>query len=107
MALKLDPAEILVQLNKELAEGGGEAPDIFKAPAGGALDTAMFHVSTASRRGYLPAIVAAVVVAVGAVTGMLVYHHNAKKDPLEGLSAGLYQAPAGDGKTLPLPEHRN
>lgn len=56
MALKLDPAEIMVQLNKELAEAGGQNLPAFRSPASGVLDSAMFHVSTAGRRMLFPSL---------------------------------------------------
>ena len=105
MALKLDPAEIIAQLNKELAETNGtETTIVFKAPGGGALDSAMFHVSTAGRRMILP-VVLLVAVAAGATAGVMIWKRQAKQNPLEGLSPGLYQSSADGGETLPLPRH--
>jgi cytoskeleton protein RodZ len=105
MALKLDPAQILAQLNVELAQAGSQTQPPFQAPASGLLDSAMFHVSTAGRRMILPTL--AVVLLVGAVAGGAMYwNHHLKRNPLEGLGPGLYKAPAEPGETLPIPPAR-
>jgi cytoskeletal protein RodZ len=106
MALKLDPVQILAQLNIELAEAGNQTQPPFPPPASGLLDSAMFHVSTAGRRMILPTL--AVVLLAGAVTGGLLYwNHHLKRNPLEGLGPGLYKAPSEPGDTLPLPAPRH
>src|ERR1019366_1184368 len=46
-ALKLDPKEIMAQLNHELAESGGATLPPFQPHAAGWLDSLMFHFSTA------------------------------------------------------------
>jgi cytoskeletal protein RodZ len=105
VALKLDPAQILSELNLELAENGSQTAPPFPPPASGMLDSAMFHVSTAGRRMILPVL--AVILLVGVVTtGLVLWNKHLKRNPLEGLGPGLYQAPAGQGETLPLPAAR-
>jgi cytoskeletal protein RodZ len=105
MALKLDPAEILNQLNLELAESGCQTQPPFQAPATGIVDAAMFHVSTAGRRMVLP-IIAGVVVLGAATGGWMWWNHYQKRNPLNGLGPGLYQAQPDPGETLPLPPPR-
>jgi cytoskeletal protein RodZ len=105
MALKLDPAQILAQLNLELAEAGCQTQPPFQAHASGILDSAMFHVSTAGRRMVLP-VIAGVLLLVGAASGWLLWNHYQKRSPLAGLGPGLYQAQPDPGETLPLPPPR-
>jgi cytoskeletal protein RodZ len=105
MALKLDPVEILAQLNKELAESGTLTHPPFQPPATGVLDSAMFHLSTAGRKMLLPFIVAVVVIGAAAA-GWWAWNHYHKSNPLTGLSPGLYQPAPGPGETLPLPPPR-
>jgi cytoskeletal protein RodZ len=104
-ALKLDTNLILAQLNAELAEGGAQILPAFQAPtAGGALDTAMYHISKTSRRSLFPVLL--VVLAVGlAAAGVYHLNHRVVQHPLAGLSAGLYDGASTSGETLPLPKH--
>jgi cytoskeletal protein RodZ len=104
IALKLDTQIILAQLNQELAESGGDAPPAFQAPAAGAVDSALFYLSTAGRRMLLP-VLAIVLVVGGVTTGIVWLNHRAAQHPLNGLSPGLYQTTEGAGETLPLPRH--
>ncbi len=99
--LKLDSAQILQQLSRELASSGQQEPCLSQ-PASGALDDAMFHFSKFVRRLALPAVGTLLILAAVAVSYFvwLRYQH---KDPLEGLGPGLYQAPPA-GETLPLPK---
>lgn len=106
MALKLEPAEILAQLNQELAASGAQTHPPFQPHATGALDSVMFHVSTTGRKMLLPLIVGVLVLGVAA-TGWLAWNHYQKRNPLAGLSPGLYQAPSDPGETLPLPPVRH
>ena len=104
MALKLDTAVILAQLNQELAESGGQTTPAFHPPASGMVDYAMFHISTASRRMILPVLVVALV--AGAVAGgVVLLNRKARQHPLDGLGPGLYQSTDSAGETLPLPKH--
>jgi cytoskeletal protein RodZ len=104
MALKLDTAVILAQLNQELTESGKQGLPAFHPPASGLVDSAMFHLSTAGRRMLLPIL--AVVLVVGGITAAIVLlNHHAAQHPLDGLSPGLYPAAAEPGEVLPLPKH--
>jgi len=98
--LKLDVAQILVALNKELAHSGQAEPSL-SPPEQGPVDKAMFHLAKFTRRVALRAAVAALVLAA-AFVAYLVWDHNQKRDPLEGLGPGLYEMQAS-AETLPLP----
>ena len=105
MALKLEPTAIMAALNAELAESGGGTAPPFQPPASGLLDSAMFHVSTAGRRMILP-VLAVLLVAGGATTGVVIWHRHQARDPLDGLGPGMYQpAVSPPGETLALPKH--
>jgi cytoskeleton protein RodZ len=106
MALKLEPAEILAQLNQELAESGATTQTPFQAQSTGILDSAMFHLSTAGRKMLLPVIVGIVVIGA-AVGGWLAWNHYQKQNPLTGLGPGLDQPAPAPGETLPLPPVRH
>jgi cytoskeletal protein RodZ len=99
--LKLDAAQILLQLSRELADSGQQEP-VLSQPASGALDDAMFHFSKFVRRLALPAV-GLLVVAMVVVISYFVWLRYQHKDPLQGLGPGLYQAPPA-GETLPLPK---
>jgi cytoskeletal protein RodZ len=105
-ALKLDTNVVLAQLNAELAEGGGgQTLPPFQAPAaGGALDTAMYHISKGSRKSLFPVLLVVLVVG-GAAAGVYYLNHRVVQHPLDGLSPGLYDGAATTGETLPLPKH--
>jgi cytoskeletal protein RodZ len=98
--LKLDVAQILVALNKELSHSGQGEPSL-SPPARGPVDKAMFQLAKFSRRIALRVALGALVLAAGFVV-YLVWDHNQKRDPLEGLSPGLYEMQAS-AETLPLP----
>ena len=102
--LKLDAAQVLQQLNHELADSGQHEPALSQ-PASGPLDDAMFHFSKFFRRLALPAVGLLVVLAV-AVVSYCVWLRYQHKDPLQGLGPGLYQASSA-GDTLPLPRPAN
>jgi len=102
--LKLDTAQILEQLGRELADSGQVDPSL-APPSRSFLDLAMFQLSKFSRRVVWPAvgIGVALVVIVGCY---LLWTHNRNQDPTTGLGTGLYQEPANSGDTLPLPVNR-
>jgi len=105
-ALKLDTNLILAQLNAELAEGASsQAMTSFQVPAaGGALDTAMYHISKTSRRSIVPVLLV-LLVAGAAAAGVYYLNHRVVQHPLDGLSPGLYNGAPTSGETLPLPKH--
>ena len=102
--LKLDTAQILEQLGRELAESGRVDP-MLAPKKRSLLDAAMFQLSKFSRRMVWPAVGtgAALLVLVG---GYFWWSHSRNEDPTAGLGAGLYQAPSNSGDTLPLPVAR-
>jgi cytoskeletal protein RodZ len=102
--LKLDTAQLLEQLGHELADSGQVDP-MLAPPERSIVDDAMFHLSKFSRRLVWPAV------GLGALAlillgGYLLRNLNRRGDPAAGLGAGLYQAPANSGETLPLPVTR-
>jgi len=102
--LKLNTAQILEQLGRELADSGQVDP-LLAPPERSFLDAAMFQMSKFSRRLVWPAIGTAVALLV-LLCGYLVWEHDRNGDPTAGLGAGLYQVPANSGETLPLPVTR-
>ena len=102
--LKLDTAQILEQLGRELADSGQVDPLLTPAKRS-MLDAAMFQLSKFSRRLVWPAVGTAVLVLI-IVGCYLLWTHNRNEDPTAGLGAGLYQVPANSGDTLPLPVMR-
>jgi cytoskeletal protein RodZ len=99
--LKLDSAQILQQLSRELADSGQHEPALSQ-PANGVLDDAMFQFSKFVRRLALPAVGVLLIAALAAVS-YFVWLRSQHKDPTRGLGPGLYQSkPAGE--TLPLPK---
>jgi cytoskeletal protein RodZ len=102
--LKLDAAQILEQLGRELSDSGQVDPSL--APAQKSLlDLAMFQLSKFSRRVIWPAvgIGVALIIMTG---GYLLWQHSRNADPTAGLSDGIYQMPPRSGDTLPLPAPR-
>jgi cytoskeletal protein RodZ len=99
--LKLDTAQILEQLGRELADSGQVDP-MLAPKKRSILDAAMFQLSKFSRRMVWPAVGTAAVVLI-IVGGCLWWTHYRNEDPTSGLGAGLYQVPANAGDTLPLP----
>ena len=99
--LKLDTAQVLRQLGRELADSGQVDP-LLTPPARGVLDAAMFQLSKFSHRMAWPAVgtAAAALLLLG---GYLLWTHYQNADPTAGLGAGLYQVPTNAGVTLPLP----
>jgi cytoskeletal protein RodZ len=102
--LKLDTAQILEQLGRELADSGQVDP-LLTPPKRSMLDAAMFQLSKFSRRLVWPAVGIAVVLLVIS-GGYFLWVHDRNGDPTAGLGAGLYQMPANSGDTLPLPVMR-
>jgi len=102
--LKLDTAQILVQLGRELADSGQVDP-LLAPVQKSLLDTAMFQLSRFSRRLVWPAVGLAVALLV-MLAGFFLWRHSRKEDPTAGLGAGLYQVPTNSGDTLPLPVPR-
>jgi cytoskeletal protein RodZ len=103
-ALKLNPRPILDLLNQELAASGLAEPD-FSPPAPDRADSIMFQLSRISWRTVLSVLAAIAVVSAGC-WGYLIWHRIQTRDPLEGLSAGLHEAPPSWQDTLPLPIRR-
>jgi cytoskeleton protein RodZ len=102
--LKLNPEPILELLNQELVATGRSEPD-FSAPAPDRTDSVMFHLSKVNWAVALRLLGAVVVIAAGC-WGYTIWHKAQTRDPLEGLSAGIYQAPPSWQDTLPLPSRR-
>ena len=102
--LKLDTAQVLRQLGRELADSGQVDP-LLTPPARGVLDAAMFQLSKFSHRMAWPALGSAAVLLL-LLGGYLLWTHYQKGDPTAGLGAGLYQVPTNSGETLPLPSVR-
>jgi cytoskeletal protein RodZ len=99
--LKLDAPKILDQLNLEMASSGQKDPALSQ-PANGILDDAMFQLSKFVRRLAVPMVAALLLVTV-VVASYFIWLRAKKKDPLEGLGPGLYQAPPANN-TLPVPK---
>jgi cytoskeletal protein RodZ len=99
--LKLDTAQILEQLGRELADSGQVDPMLARKKQS-MLDLAMFQLSKFSRRMVWRAAgtVAVLLILAGCWLG---WSHYRNGDPTAGLDAGLYQWPANSGETLPLP----
>ena len=102
--LKLDTAQILEQLGRELADSGQVDP-LLAPKKLSLLDAAMFQLSKFSRRLVWPAV-GTVVVLLLIVGSYFLWIHYRNEDPTASLGAGLYQMPANSGETLPLPVQR-
>jgi len=102
--LKLDTAQILEQLGRELADSGQVDP-MLVPPERSLLDAAMFQLSKFSRRMVWPAV-GAVALLLVIFASYLAWRHYRNQDPAAGLGAGLYQAPTNAGDTLSLPAKR-
>jgi cytoskeletal protein RodZ len=99
--LKLDTAQILEQLGRELADSGRVDPTL--APRDKSLlDVAMFQLAKLSRRLVWP-LVATVVALLLLAGGFYWWKQSQHGDPTRGLSSGLYDMPANSGDTLPVP----
>ena len=99
--LKLDPKQILEQLNKELVGSGQQEPNLGQ-PAAGILDETMFQFSKFVRRLAIPAVII-VLVLVGLAVTYFGWVRAQHKDPLEGIGSGLHKTPPATD-TLPLPK---
>ena len=99
--LKLDTAQILEQLGRELADSGQVDP-MLSPKKQSLLDAAMFQLSKFSRRMVWPAAGTAAVVLV-IVGSWALWSHYRNEDPTSALGSGLYQWPDDSGDTLPLP----
>jgi cytoskeletal protein RodZ len=102
--LKLDTAQILEQLGRELADSGRVDPSLVPQNKS-ILDVAMFQLAKLSRRLVWP-IVGTVVVLIALTGVFFLWKQNRNTDPTAGLGTGLYQAPTNSGPTLPLPASR-
>jgi cytoskeletal protein RodZ len=104
MAVHLDPKPLLELLNQELAASGPMEPS-FAPPAPDKADSVMFHLSRIHWKKALAAAGALVLVG-SALWGYRTWQSRRQRDPLAGLSAGLYQPAPGSRQTLPLPPLR-
>ena len=102
--LKLNTAQVLEQLGRELADSGQVDPSLVP-PERSVLDLAMFQLAKFSRRMVWPAAGTVLVLLVVAGSYLL-WVHSRNGDPTAGLGPGLYQAPTNTGDTLPLPVMR-
>ncbi len=102
--LKLDTAQILQQLGRELADSGQVDPSLTR-PVGSILDSAMFQLAKLSRRLAWPAVAAAAVL-LAVMGSYLMWRHARNADPTTGLGPGYYQVAPNTGDTLPLPGAR-
>jgi hypothetical protein len=91
-------------LNKELMAAGHGEPN-FSSPSRDRADSIMFYLSRISWPLVL-GVTAAAAIVIGAYWGYSAWHKAQTTDPLEGLSAGVYQTPSTIEPTLPLPSHR-
>jgi len=102
--LKIDEAELMEQLNTELASTENfKAPPKLTGQADGPLDKILFFLSRLPWRIILPSLI---VVVLAAVVIWAIRRNAAQKqdDPLQDLGPGLYQGPKkSPGQTLPLP----
>src|SRR5579872_6239592 len=100
-AVRLNPGPILALLNQELSESGLAEPD-FSPPAQDRADSIMFHVSRINWRWAIGIVVVLAVAICGAL-GYSTWRKMQNHDPMEGLTAGMYEAPPNWQDTLPLP----
>jgi cytoskeleton protein RodZ len=101
--LKLDPAQLVEQLDAELgASGRLDDPPMSPATPKTAVDSLALLLSRVNWS------VALVIIGLGAIVLAVVSSYRAwvthkTADPLKNLSPGMYQPPASSGETLPLP----
>jgi len=100
-AVRLNPGPILAMLNQELAASGLAEPD-FSPPAQDRADSIMFHLSRVNWRMVFGIGITLAIVG-GAGWGYSIWSKAQTRDPMEGLTAGIYEAPPNWQDTLPLP----
>jgi cytoskeleton protein RodZ len=102
--LKIDVAEVLTQLDAELAQSEKHhEPPPFVPHSRGILDAIMYQLSRVNWRVAAPLIGIALVIILG-VWGFRAWKLRQVRDPLAKLGPGLYQPPK-TADTLPLPSH--
>ena len=102
--LKIDAAEVLTQLDAELAQSEKHhEPPPFVPHSRGVLDAIMYQLSRVNWRIAAPLIGIALVIILG-VWGFRAWKLRQVRDPLAKLGPGLYQPPK-TADTLPLPSH--
>lgn len=102
--LKLDVAQIMAELDAELAGSKKfSQPPSLSGPPRGPLDPLMYQLSKLNWRIVLP-LAALVAIILAAVFGYRAWRAHKTADPLANLGPGLYQSPQKNpGELLPLP----
>jgi cytoskeletal protein RodZ len=101
-ALKLNVAEILMELDQELQQTEQfKEPPRLTGESRGALDFLTLQLAKINWSVAFPLILLALILLVG-VFGWRYYQHSKTADPLKNLGPGLYQPPPS-GDTLPVP----
>jgi cytoskeletal protein RodZ len=101
--LKLDPAELLTQLDTELTSSkkfAAEAPMPARKKTG--VDSFMLILSRLNW-GIAATIIAIAVIALAGNASYRAWKNRKTSDPLKKLSSGMYQPAEPAGETLPLP----
>ena len=101
--IKLDPAQLIAQLNDELSGTGkfadeGPAPERKKS----GVDSVMLQLSRLNW-GFAGLLVVFVLLLLVANVSYQVWKNRKSSDPLQKLSAGMYQPAEPAGEILPLP----
>jgi cytoskeletal protein RodZ len=105
-ALKLNVAEMLLELDQELQQSPKfKEPPRLGGESKGALDRVMLLLSKINWTVALPLLLLALFLLIG-VIAYRGYKHAQTNDPLKNLSPGLYQG-AAPGETLPVPVNTN
>jgi cytoskeletal protein RodZ len=100
--LKLDVEKLMAELDRELAQTERfREPPSLTGPARGPLDFLMLQFSRLNWRIILP-LLAVVGLLLAARWGHRAWQAHRARDPLAGLSPGMYQPPQPAGDTLPL-----
>jgi len=100
--LKLDTAQIMIELDDELGRTEKfRDPPPLSEPTGGALNFITLQLSKLNRRT-ARAIIIGVVALVVVLLVISIWRNHKTADPLANLPPGTYQ-PAQSGETLPLP----
>ncbi len=102
--LKLDSAQIMAELEKELAGNTKfSQPPSLSGPPRGPLDHLMYQLSKLDWRIVLP-VAALAVILLAAGFGYRAWRNHKTADPLANLGPGRYQSPQkAPGELLPLP----